>query len=44
MTQILPDLVVESAGAAAGMVRRREVSARELTATVFARIDAVNPA
>jgi amidase len=36
--------VFQSATDAAGVVRRREVSARELTEALLARIDAVNPA
>ena len=44
MTQIMPDILFGSATTAAGMVRRREVSARELTQALFARIDAINPA
>ena len=34
----------QSAADAAGMLRRREVSSRELTELLLARIDAVNPA
>jgi len=38
------DILFSSATAAAGMVRRREVSAIELTRALLARIDAVDPA
>ncbi len=38
------DLLLGSATEAAGALRRREVSARELTEALLARIDAVNPA
>ena len=44
MTALVPDLTFATASAAAEMIRRKEVSARELAEVMFARIDAVNPA
>jgi amidase len=38
------EILTRSATDAAGMLRRREISSRELTELLLARIDAVNPA
>lgn len=39
----MTDVLFRPAGDVAGMLRRREISSRELTELLFARIDAVNP-
>jgi amidase len=38
------DVIFKSAAEVAGMLRRKEVSSRELAELLFARIDAINPA
>lgn len=43
MTRTVPELVFQTAGKAAKMIRRKQVSAQELLEAMFDRIDAVNP-